>query len=53
VDVAFRGVPVDATTRRVVFAYRPTYTYAGFAIAIGAIVLSLLWAARMRRGDRA
>jgi hypothetical protein len=53
VDVTFRGVPVDAATRRVVFAYRPAFTYLGFLIAVAAVALSLLWAMWTRRQDRA
>ena len=52
VDAAFRGVAVDETTRRVVFAYRPTFTYIGFAIAALSLVGSILWALWSRSRER-
>lgn len=52
VDVTFRGVAVDQSTRRVVFRYRPTFTYLGFAIAVTSVAGSLLWAAWSRRRER-
>ena len=52
VDATFRGVPVEATTRSVVFMYRPIFTYVGFAIALAAAGLSIGWAIWTRRMDR-
>ena len=52
VDLAFRGVPVNAGTTQVVFRYQPGFTYAGFAIAVGALVLTAVLALAMRRRDR-
>ena len=52
VDLAFRGVPVNAGTTQVVFRYQPGFTYAGFAIAVGALVLTAVLALAIRRRDR-
>ena len=52
VDATFRGVAVDASTRRVVFRYAPGFTYVGFALAGAALMLSVAWALVVRRRDR-
>ena len=53
VDATFRGVVVDQDTERVVFTYRPMFTYVGFVVVLVAVALSSLWAVWTRRGDRA
>ena len=50
VDAAFRGVEVATGQSRVVFTYRPTYTYAGFALAVvGLSVVVFLFVGGRRR----
>lgn len=51
VDGAFRGIPVDAATRHVMFVYQPGFTLIGFAIAgisLAAAVLWVSWIGRRR-----
>jgi hypothetical protein len=52
VDGAFRGVAVDADTRRVVFRYAPGFTYAGVAVALLASLLVLVAIGLGVRSDR-
>jgi hypothetical protein len=50
VYVAFRGVEVGPGQSRVVLTYRPTYSYAGFALAaVGLGVVGLLFVGSRRR----
>jgi len=49
VDVTFRGVGVDRTTRQVVFRYVPVFTYAGFSLAAIALACAIAWALLVRR----
>jgi hypothetical protein len=51
VDGTFRGVVVGPDTKRVVFRYRPPFTYIGFAIAVMALGASILWASWIRRRE--
>jgi hypothetical protein len=51
VDGTFRGVVVGPDTKRVVFRYRPPFTYLGFAIAVMALGASILWASWIRRRE--
>jgi hypothetical protein len=52
VDATFRGVVVDGSTRSVVFRYVPTFTYAGFAVAALAWLVSVGWGVAVRSRDR-
>jgi hypothetical protein len=50
VDCAFQGVRVPAGVSRVLLKYRPTYTYAGFALAaMGVVVVGVIFAGGRRR----
>ena len=51
VDGTFRGVVVGPDTKRVVFRYRPLFTYLGFAIAVMALGASIVWAWWIRRRE--
>lgn len=52
VDATFRGVPVDATARTVIFRYVPGFTYLGFVTAAFAVVITIAWGWLIRRRDR-
>ena len=52
VDATFRGVPVDGSTRQVVFRYAPGFTYLGFILAGLALIGAIGWALLVRRHDR-
>ncbi len=52
VDATFRGVPVDSSTRQVVFRYAPGFTYLGFILAGSALIVTIAWALVVRRRDR-
>ena len=52
VDGAFRGVAVEPGAHEVVFRYAPTFTYAGFGLALLALVGTVAAAVILRRHDR-
>jgi len=53
VDLAFRGVALPAGSHRVVFQYVPVATYAGFVLALVALVGTFISIAVIRRRDAA
>jgi hypothetical protein len=52
VDETFRGVAVDASTRTLVFSYRPGFTYVGFVVAALALLLTAVLGYVVRRDLR-